>query len=49
MKISELMEKLGELQGKHGDIEVWAVDTYLGSSVVETVEFVKEDNTILIT
>ena len=26
MKISELMEKLGELQGTHGDIEVVTVD-----------------------
>lgn len=24
MKISELLERLGELQGEYGDIEVWA-------------------------
>lgn len=23
MKISELIERLGEIQGKHGDVNVW--------------------------
>lgn len=35
MKISELMEKLGEIQGEHGDIEVEYYEAleYISSSI----------------
>ena len=53
MKISELIERLQELQEKHGDIEVQAyTDTdcqgYYDTFIRENVCYEKSDNVILI-
>jgi hypothetical protein len=32
MKISELLEKLGELQGKYGDVEIFVIDNESGEA-----------------
>lgn len=41
MKISELMEKLGELQGLHGDVEVY-LDRFDGDAVAKDFDLTIE-------
>lgn len=42
MRISELMEVLGELQGKHGDIEVFIKDRFWNSPAVYETDRIME-------
>lgn len=54
MKISELMEKLGEIQGTHGDIDIyiwedWGMDPLLGIEIKEANRTPLRENGTLFT
>lgn len=41
MKISELLEKLGEIQGEHGDVDVYLGDRFREDAVLEEADIVQ--------